>query len=309
MCGTKAPSDNKDEPQPTAVSREPEVLKVGVADFPTYDGSASPDDFLAQCARLARLGGITDDSLVSIAATRCTGRALSVVNELEQRLGRLSIDQLKAELTSHFSAQPTATLAAMQLSRLTKGTMKAREYTQEIHILVRCACPEFFTKEGTVKTVCVPSYNAALFRHLLVGLTDEDRTLLSRLKVTNFSTAVEELVREESLADTATADPWSTPRMASQVRRASPIRSEETPTTPRRGVSPSHRSVSPGRIRPGMGDRRASPTRRSVSPPARRPSPGRAGPAMGGRRWQPRGTSVAAAPGTGADAKFCDLKS
>ena len=86
------------------------------------------DDFLAQCVRLARLGGISDTSLVSIAVTRCTGRALSVINELEQRLGRLSIEQLKTESTTHFSEQLTATKAAMQLSRFTKGTMKAREH-------------------------------------------------------------------------------------------------------------------------------------------------------------------------------------
>ena len=273
-------------------------MKVGVADFPTYDGSVSPDDFLAQCARLARLGAISDTSLVSIVATRCTGRALSVINELEQRLGRLSIDQLKTELHAHFSEQPTATQAAIQLSRFTKGTMKAREYAQQIRILVRRACPEFYTKEGTVKTTCIPSYNAALFRHFLVGLEDDDRTLLSRLKVTNFAAAVEELVREESLADAATSDPGPTSRTAGQVRWASPIRSEETSTTPRRSASPTHRSASPGRAWPDTSGRRTSPARRSVSPPARRSSSeGRAEPDTGGRRWQPRG----AATGPGAD--------
>ena len=101
-------------------------VKMSIADFPLYDGSVSPEDFLAQCSRLAGLGGISNDSLASIVAARCSGRALTVVNELEQRLGRLSLAQLTTSLTSHFSAQPTAAQAAMQLSRLVKGRMKAR---------------------------------------------------------------------------------------------------------------------------------------------------------------------------------------
>ena len=106
----------------------------------------SPEDFLAQCSRLAAFGRISNDSLASIVAARCSGRALTVVNELEQRLGRLFLAQLTTSLTSHLSAQPTAAQAAMQLSRLLKGRMKAREFGQQVRLLVRRACPEFFTK-------------------------------------------------------------------------------------------------------------------------------------------------------------------
>ena len=57
----------------------------------------------------------------------------------------------------------------MQLSRLVKSEKKARECGQLIRILVQRACPEFFSKEGTVKTICVPAYNATLFRHFRGG--------------------------------------------------------------------------------------------------------------------------------------------
>ena len=296
-----------------------ETMKVGIADFPAYDGSASPDDFLAQCSRLAGLGGISDASLASIVAGRCTGRALSVINEVEHRLGHLSFTQLSTELKSHFSEQPTAAQAAMQLSRLVKGEKKARDYGQQIRILVRRARPEFFSKEGTVKTICVPAYNAALFRHFLVGLSSEEAALISRLKVTTFDAAVEELVREESLgADTAgaaTEDPWSPAPTAGRVRWASPVRLDEDRQRSsggfgardsgpqyRRRSSPLRRStVSPDR-RGG-----ASPSARRSTPPSSRrsPSPGRSEPAGGGRRVRAphggfrQGTTAAAPPGTG----------
>ncbi|KAF0306555.1 Protein PELPK1 [Amphibalanus amphitrite] len=204
-------------------------LKVGIADFPLYDGSVSPEDFLAQCSRLAGLGNISSDSLASIVAARCSGRALTVVNELEQRLGRPSMAQLSTSLTSHFSAQPTAAQAAMQLSRLVKGRMKAREFGQQVRLLIRRACPEFFTKDGTVKSTSVPAYNAALFRHLLVGLSAEEATLISRLKANTFEEAIEELEtpRPESPAQE------ETPRPESQAQEETPRperpAQEETP--------------------------------------------------------------------------------
>ena len=78
MGGDGDRDDKRDEKGAGNGARE--TLKVGIADFPTYDGSASPDDFLAQCPRLAGLGGVSDASLASIVAARRTGRALSVIN-------------------------------------------------------------------------------------------------------------------------------------------------------------------------------------------------------------------------------------
>ena len=276
-------------------------LKVNIADFPLYDGSVSPEDFLAQCSRLAGLGGISSDSLASIVAARCSGRALTAVNELEQRLGQLSMDQLSTSLTSHFSAQPTAAQAAMQLSRLVKGRMKAREFGQQVRLLVRRACPEFFTKGGTVKNTSVPAYNAALFRHLLVGLSAEEATLISRLKATTFEEAIEELVREESLPRTeeaASDDNWPPSGSTGHVRWASPIRDEsyrrsgaspgDRYSSAPRSASPTGRaprSPSPGGRAPPRALRSASPARRSASPDSRAPPDGRWG--GGGRR--PRG--------------------
>ena len=280
-------------------------LKVGVADFPLYDGSVSPEDFLTQCSRLAVLGGISSDLLASIVAARCTGRALSVVNELEQRLGRLSMAQLTTSLTSHFSAQPTAVQAAMQLSRLIKGRMKAREYGQQVRLLVRRACPELFSKDGTVKHTSMSAYNATLFRHFLVGLSTEEAALISRLKATTFEEAIEELVREESLPSAGEAAPdgiWPSSGSASHVRWASPIRNGEPY---RRGgatsggrYSAAPRSASPAGRAPPRAPRSASPSLRSPSPDGRAAPAGRGG----GGGWRPRdarrGASPAAEPGT-----------
>ena len=287
-------------------------LKVSIADFPLYDGSVSPEDFLAQCSRLAGLGGISSDSLASIVAARCSGRALSVVNELEQRLGRLSMAQLTTSLTTHFSAQPTAAQAAMQLAQLVKGRRKAREYGQQVRLLVRTACPEFFTKDGTVKNTSMPAYNAALFRHFLVGLSAEEATLISRLKATTFEEAIEELVREESLPRTeeaASDDNWPPSGSTGHVRWASPIRDESyrrsgaagdrysfaprsaSPTGRAQRSTP--RSASPGdRAAPPRAPRSASPARRSASPDDR----------WGGGGWRPRGDRRGAGGGAGAAA-------
>ena len=58
-----------------------------------------------------------------------------------------------------------------------------------------------------MKTICVPAYKATLFRHFLVGLSSEEATLISRLRVTAFDAAVEELVREYCSADAVSRYP------------------------------------------------------------------------------------------------------
>ena len=128
-----------------------QVLNIAVSDFPSYDGSTSPEDFLVQCHRLAGLGGIADESLASIIAARCIGRALAVVNELEDRQGGASVAEITETLLSHFSSRPTPEQAAVQLARLVKGGQTAQEYGQKVGLLVKQACPEFFTGDGHVK--------------------------------------------------------------------------------------------------------------------------------------------------------------
>ena len=80
-----------------------------------------------------------------------------------------------------------------------------------------------------MKNTSVPTYNAALFRHLLVGLSAKEATLISRLKATTFEEAIEELVREESLPSSegaASDDNWPPSGSTGHVRWASPIRDE-----------------------------------------------------------------------------------
>lgn len=297
---------------PTGASM-PTDLRVGITDFPLFDGSSSPEDFLMQCTRLAGLGGLSEDSLAAVIAARCTGCALSVVNELEQRLGRLSVSQLQTSLISRFSAQPTAAQEAIQLSRLAKGRTQAREYGQQVRTLLRRACPEFLSKDGTVKNTSMAAYNAALFRHFLVGLSIEEAALISRLKATTFEAAIEELVREESLpvvAETPPEDIWPLEERLSHVRWASPIRTSEPARHNDAGAGGRHSSAP--RFDPaGRAPRSASPAGRaapraprSASPPARRSvSPG-GRPAPGGRgdgghlRGDQRGAGAAAEPGT-----------
>ena len=54
-----------------------------------------------------------------------------------------------------------------------------------------------------MKKICSPSYDAALYRHFLLGLSVEERVLLSRQGVKSFSAAVDELKREELVAGPA----------------------------------------------------------------------------------------------------------
>ncbi|KAF0314433.1 hypothetical protein FJT64_015107 [Amphibalanus amphitrite] len=166
------------------------MLRVGVSDFPVYDGSVPPDDFIAQCRRLMTLGGIPADQLPAIMTVRCRGMALQV---LEGDGGQTDVTTL---LQKAFGDKPPEAAAA-QLSTAQKGTMPVLEYSVLIRRLVRGACPEFFGDDGAVKKICVPAHQAALYRHFLVGLSTEEKILLSRQGVKSFDAAIEELRREE----------------------------------------------------------------------------------------------------------------
>ena len=175
-------------------------LKVTVSDFPFYDGSSRPGDFLRQCRRLAALGGIPDEKLCDIVAARCKGVALEVINATEDFKGPLSLDKIRDALIARFDgAAANAQQAAEALSTLVKGSDTAAEYGHKVQRLVRKACPEFFTEEGQVKKICVPAHSATLYRHFLIGLSDHEKRLLSRLKATTFDACISELTREEAL--------------------------------------------------------------------------------------------------------------
>ena len=145
------------------------AIGVSVSDFPGYDGSSSPEEFLRQCSRLAALGKITDDQLPVIVAARCRGRALAVVNGIEDCGEKLTLDTIKAQLCAHFGdADRSVEQATQDLSSLVKGALSAQDYGLKVKQLVRRACPEFFNEEGQVKKTCVPAYSAALYRHFLI---------------------------------------------------------------------------------------------------------------------------------------------
>ena len=176
------------------------AVTVTMSDFPTYDGSGPPEDFFKQCTRLATLGGLPDEQLGAIIAARCQGRALSVVNGIEDSGCELSLSSVKAQLKAHFgSASGSVEQASQGLASLSKGHLSAQSYGLKVRQLVRQACPELFGEDGLVKKICVPSYNAALYRHFLVGLSSEERCLLSRQKASTFEQCLSELTREESL--------------------------------------------------------------------------------------------------------------
>ena len=203
-----------------------------MADFPTYDGLSRPDDFIAQCRRLGDLGGFNQDQLGKIVATRCSGEALRVINETESLNGGLTFKTLCEELMAYFSDQSSTTQAAMKLSRLRKHPQeRAREYGVTVRRLIRQACPGFFGPNGQVKNICKPSYNAALYRHFVAGLDESDITLLSRLKVTTFEGAIDELSREESLQESmqAAREASSVGAAPRSVHWASPVRRETSP--------------------------------------------------------------------------------
>ena len=173
-------------------------ISVSVSDFPGYDGSSSPDDFLKQCTRLATLGKISSQQCVIIAA-KCRGRALAVINGIEDCGDELSLTVIKTQLRAHFGTGSSVEQAAQNLSSLVKGGLPAHDYGLKVKQLVRQACPEFFNENGQVKTICAPSYKAALYRHFLTGLSVEEKRLLSRLKATTFDECLAELTREENL--------------------------------------------------------------------------------------------------------------
>ena len=176
------------------------TVSVSVSDFPTYDGSGPPKDFLRQCSRLAELGGLPDSKLGAIIAARCRGLALTVVNTIEETGGELSLTAVTAQLRAHFGgASGSVEQASQGLATLAKGHLSAQSYALNVRQLVREACPEMFGEDGQVKKICVPSYNAALYRHFLVGLSSEERCLLSRQKASTFEQCLDELIREESL--------------------------------------------------------------------------------------------------------------
>ena len=231
-----------------------ETLKVAVSDFPYFNGLTSADDFLAQCKRLGDLGSLSPNSLGKVTAARCTGEALKFVNELECSGVEITFASVSEALQKQFSTKPTADQAAVLLSRLKKGSLSAQEYGRKVKTLVRNACAEFFASDGQLKKICVPAYEAALYRHFLVGLSPDETALLSRMKVTTFENAITELVREETLADLvdegsrhssfANASVSREDRPA--VRWASPLR-QDRPGAPNRawrerGHSPRERS-------------------------------------------------------------------
>ena len=176
------------------------TVSVTVSDFPTYDGSGPPKDFLRQCSRLAELENLPDAKLGAIIASRCRGLALTVVNSIEDTGGELSLSIVTDQLQAHFGgATGSVEQASQGIAALTKGHLSAQSYGLKVRQLVREACPEMFGEDDQVKKICVPSYNAALYRHFLVGLSSEERCLLSRQKASTFEQCLSELTREESL--------------------------------------------------------------------------------------------------------------
>ena len=152
------------------------AVSVTMGDFPAYDGTGPPEDFFRQCTRLATLGGLPDAQLGAIIAAKCQGRALAVVNGIEDAGEELSLLSVKTKLTAHFGgASGSVEQASQGLASLTKGHLSAQSYGLKVQQLVRHACPELFDDKGLVKKICVPSYNAALYRHFLVGLSSEER--------------------------------------------------------------------------------------------------------------------------------------
>ena len=220
------------------------MLRVAVSDFPVYDGSGPPDEFIVQCRRLATLGGIPGEQLSAIVTVRCRGLALQV---LEGDGGQTDVLTLLQKTFG--SKQPEA--ASAQLSTAQKGTMPVLDYSVFIRKLVHDACPEFFDESGNVKKICVPAYQAALYRHFLVGLSAEEKILLSRQGAKTFDAAVDELKREE-LVSSSTADElhrshrvhWAE---SAAVRAAGGGRFASTPASSRRDLSPAARAACRGR--------------------------------------------------------------
>ena len=151
-----------------------------MSDFPFYDGSSRPSDFMRQCRRLARLGDVAEEKLCEIIAARCRGAALEVINAIDNFNGPLSLEKIQVEFTARFeSGAATTQQAAEALSALKKGSDTAAEYGLKVQQLVRKACPEFFNDDGQVKKIRVPAHGAALYRHFLIGISEQEKRLLS----------------------------------------------------------------------------------------------------------------------------------
>ena len=103
-------------------------------------------------------------------------------------------------LKSTFGVKQRPENAAAKLSTFKKLGMSVSEYAVKIKTLVTDACPEMFDQAGSVKEICVPAYEAALYRHFLIGLSETERLLLSRQGAVTFEKAVGELSREEAVA-------------------------------------------------------------------------------------------------------------
>lgn len=262
-------------------------ITVSVSDFPVYDGSSSPEGFVRQCKRLATLGGIPDATLSSILVARCRGLALQVVESAA------ASDDVEATLREAFGRSPPE-LAAEKLSCVRKGTMPVLEYSLLIQGLVKKACPEFFDGDEAVKKICVPAYSAALFRHFLVGLSLDERRLLSRQGCTTFDDAVKELVREESFSDSQLAAAhWTECAAADPGDRRqhprSPSARQAAVSFCRDDVSQRHRSPSPPRWEPAPGRRGWSEdARRQRDATAAGGSSGHISGRSPGRPWRPR---------------------
>ena len=259
------------------------MIRVALSDFPLFDGTTSLDLFLSQFQRLAQLGGFGVDHLPSIIAARCRGLAQQVVE------GAAAGSDVEAVLRRAFSA--TSATAAAQLGSLKKGNMSVIEYSLEVKKLIRSACPEFFDSTGKVKSVCGVSYQAALYRHLLVGLNDQDKTLISRQGAATFEAAVDELLREEALQSGADVERPGVHWAECVAVEAGERRLPDQAPSPRdrREVSPEGRSgrrwMSPGRAGGGGRSRGRSP--------AGRPS---------GGGWRNRGGPRGRSPGGGGRA-------
>ena len=183
-----------DETRDTSTGVGAGAIRVSLNDFPVFDGVGCPDSFISQCRRVATLGGLDEQQLSAIMATRCRGLALQVIEN------NTSSDSIADILKSAFGAQQRPEEAAMKLSAIKKHTSSVAEYALQIKTLVKKACPELFDQTGSVKKVCAPAYQAALYRHFLTGLTPDERLLLSRQGASSFDAAVRELSWEESIA-------------------------------------------------------------------------------------------------------------
>ena len=101
------------------------MLRVAVSDFPVYDGSVPPDEFITRCRRLAALGGIPAEQLSAIITVQCRGLAFKA---LEGDHGQTDVPTL---LQKTFGEKQPET-AAVQLSTARKDSMSVLDYCHRI---------------------------------------------------------------------------------------------------------------------------------------------------------------------------------